>query len=60
MEQAITSGASFTLDVRLRHESELGFFRLSSDTIVATYIRWMGPTRLLEVINGAPPEEVAA
>jgi len=55
----LPSGASFTLDVRLRHESALGSFRLSSDTIVATYARWMGPPRLLKVISAVPPEEVA-
>ena len=56
----LASGSSFSLDVNLRQESELGYFRLSSDTIVAAYTRWKGPPRLLAVVNAVPPQEVAA
>ncbi|MFC8503064.1 DUF6994 family protein [Pedococcus sp. NPDC057267] len=56
----LPSGGTFSLDARLRHESQLGSFQLSSDTIVATYARWKGPLRLLTVVSAAPPAEVAA
>jgi len=36
----LPGGAVFDLDATLRHTNDVGNFRLSSDTIAATYLRW--------------------
>jgi len=56
----LPGGAVFDLDATLRHTNDVGNFRLSSDTIAATYLRWGGPPRLVDVVRQAPPDEVNA
>jgi hypothetical protein len=53
-------GATFDLDAKLHHKSDLGEFWLASDGIVHTYTRWLQPARLVEVIRQVPPEETTA
>jgi hypothetical protein len=53
-------GATFELDAKLHHKSDLGEFWLASDGIVHTYTRWLRPARLVEVIRQIPPEETTA
>jgi hypothetical protein len=53
-------GATFELDAKLHHKSDLGEFWLASDGIVHTYTRWLQPARLVEVIRQVPPEETTA
>ena len=60
MEQALANGATFELDARLHHKSDLGEFWLASDSIVHTYTRWERPARLVQVIRQIPPEETTA
>ncbi len=56
----LPGGALFHLDAALQHTSVVGEFRLSSDTIAATYSRWLRPERLLDIVRQVPPPEVNA
>jgi hypothetical protein len=53
----LPNGAPFDLDRRLRHQSALGDYWLSSDAIIHTYARWVRPTRLVNVIGQVPCQE---
>lgn len=52
--------ASFDLDDRLHHVSELGEFWLSSDAITNTYRRWRRPEQIASVVQQVPETEVEA
>lgn len=56
----LPSGAMFDLDDRLHHQSSLGEFWLSSDSITHTYSYWAGPAQLLDVLARTPSDEVTA
>lgn len=56
----LPGGAMFDLDARLHHQSDLGEFWLSSDSIAHTYTYWSRPKRLVEVLAATPSEEKAA
>jgi hypothetical protein len=56
----LPSGAEFTLDRDLHHESALGEFWLSSDSIVHTYSEWTQPAGLVEAIRQVPVAEITA
>ena len=56
----LPNGQLFDLDPRLRHQSTLGTFQLSSDGIVHTYTRWSRPARLAHVVGQIPAEEQVA
>lgn len=58
--KTLPSGVIFDLDAALHHTSDGGHFRLSSDTIAATYTRWRRPARLVDAVRRAPPDEVRA
>lgn len=55
----LPDGTVFALDDTLRHTSNAGTFRLSSDTIVPTHVRWSRPARLVGVIQQVPAKEVS-
>jgi hypothetical protein len=57
--RALPSGAEFALNIsgppyRLHHESSLGKFTLSSDSIIPTFTRWV---RMRPIITQLPEEE---
>ncbi len=56
----LPGGALFHLDATLQHRSDEGEFRLSSDTIAATYTRWLRPAHLVDIVRQVPPAEVNA
>ena len=56
----LPSGSMFGLDARLHHNSDLGEFWLSSDSIVHTYTGWSRPSRLLAVLAATPSEDQSA
>jgi hypothetical protein len=58
--KSLPTGATFELDAKLHHKSDLGEFWLASDTIVHTYTRWVRPARLTNVLQEIPPEETTA
>jgi hypothetical protein len=56
----LPSGAVFDLDDKLHHQSELGEFWLSSDSIAHTYSTAGVPARVAAVAGQLPPNEVKA
>lgn len=56
----LPTGKPFDLDEKLRHQSGLGDFWLSSDAITNTYMHRTRPARLVKVLRQIPTEDLTA
>lgn len=56
----LPTGEMFDLDEKLRHQSGLGDFWLSSDAITNTYRHWGRPARFVDILRRIPTNEMIA